>query len=198
MKVGSGGYNDPQDLRRELRFTGKEFNDVDLQSKLEQAQRKVDMNVGSVMTEGLFVYNHDVLEFNLNFRQIIQVDEVRLLNRRRFRVDETVIPEGLYELDKDKGRIVFDEEVVKRFEVYGAGERRDQSVFVVDYVPYMFADLELKYAVLDVVNISVVQTSETQLDSIVSNLREQVNELESDLLLEVSNNGFSKVDYYPR
>lgn len=198
MKVGSGGYNDPQDLRRELRFTGKEFNDVDLQSKLEQAQRKVDMNVGSVMTEGLFVYNHDVLEFDLNFRQIIRVDEVRLLNRRRFRVDETVIPEGLYELDKDKGRIVFDEEVVKRFEVYGAGERRDQSVFVVDYVPYMFADLELKYAVLDVVNSSVVQTSETQLDSIVSNLREQVNELESDLRLEVSNNGFSKVDYYPR
>ena len=198
MKVGSGGYNDPQDLRRELRFTGKEFNDVDLQSKLEQAQRKVDMNVGSVMTEGLFVYNHDVLKFDLNFRQIIQVDEVRLLNRRRFRVDETVIPEGLYELDKDKGRIVFDEEVVKRFEVYGAGERRDQSVFVVDYVPYMFADLELKYAVLDVVNSSVVQTSETQLDSIVSNLREQVNELESDLRLEVSNNGFSKVDYYPR
>ena len=198
MKVGSGGYNDPQDLRRELKFTGKEFNDVDLQSKLEQAQRKVDMNVGSVMTEGLFVYNHDVLEFDLNFRQIIRVDEVRLLNRRRFRVDETVIPEGLYELDKDKGRIVFDEEVVKRFEVYGAGERRDQSVFVVDYVPYMFADLELKYAVLDVVNSSVVQTSETQLDSIVSNLREQVNELESDLRLEVSNNGFSKVDYYPR
>ena len=198
MKVGSGGYNDPQDLRRELKFTGKEFNDVDLQSKLEQAQRKVDMNVGSVMTEGLFVYNHDVLEFNLNFRQIIRVDEVRLLNRRRFRVDETVIPEGLYELDKDKGRIVFDEEVVKRFEVYGAGERRNQSVFVVDYVPYMFADLELKYAVLDVVNSSVVQTSETQLDSIVSNLREQVNELESDLRLEVSNNGFSKVDYYPR
>jgi len=198
MKVGSGGYNDPQDLRRELKFTGKEFNDVDLQSKLEQAQRKVDMNVGSVMTEGLFVYTYDVLEFNLNFRQIIQVDEVRLLNRRRFRVDETVIPEGLYELDKDKGRIVFDEEVVKRFEVYGAGERRDQSVFVVDYVPYMFADLELKYAVLDVVNSSVVQTSETQLDSIVSNLREQVNELESDLRLEVSNNGFSKVDYYPR
>ena len=198
MKVGSGGYNDPQDLRRELRFTGKEFNDVDLQSKLEQAQRKVDMNVGSVMTEGLFVYNHNFLKFDLNFRQIIRVDEVRLLNRRRFRVDETVIPEGLYELDKDKGRIVFDEEVVKRFEVYGAGERRDQSVFVVDYVPYMFADLELKYAVLDVVNSSVVQTSETQLDSIVSNLREQVNELESDLRLEISNNGFSKVDYYPR
>lgn len=145
-------YNKVDDLRRKLRFMGDEFSETDLQEELEEANRKINVNIGKYYRDVTYVTNLEQKTYRLNFSPIIVFDRVFVSTSGELDSDKYVVSE-------EKGIITFED---------GFDEG---TKIICYYVPEVFKDLELLYATQSIMAMNLITTS----DNMIGTKTEQIN-----------------------
>lgn len=155
-------FNSDDELREELKFLSNpdSWNLLDV---LNRANRRVASRVGRVVNERLKFDFEGQKEFDLSFRDVLEVKKVFLNNE--------VVSDDDY--DVVDGVVVFSDGF--------AGSLNVRSRLNVVYVPMIFKDLELHYAVVEVLSRAVVQLNDEEQNVRLNQAKSFVNALLRDI-----------------
>lgn len=166
----------PQDVKDKIGFTDDTTDDVELQKYLEQGHRTLELRVGREFTQEKIVNRLDAdrnvpREHDFDIRPVLQVNGVF--------IDSVEISEDDYEVDKQLGTITFSES-------FRDEKMRVGSSIVLEYVPKVYKDLEVWYAVLHLLAGSVVQVDDDQVKSQKAEAEQMAAKLESYINRNIS------------
>lgn len=161
-------YNTEKELKDRLQFLSNR-DAWDLSSLLDTAHRRVKSKFGRNIQEKLSQQVENQKEFPLNFPDIFQVDKVYYNN-------EKVDPSN-YSLDSEDGVIGFTQDFADSYlSLY-----KDYKL-VVYYVPKVYKDLELYYAMQEIVALNMVETNDQQETNRLQQLNTTIRQMTNDLL----------------
>ena len=161
-------YNDERELRERLQFLSNR-DAWDLANILETAHRRVKSKYGRYIQEPLKQQVEDQKEFDLSFPDIFEFIKVYYNDEKVDAADYTV--------DKETGTITFtdsfaDDKLKLRYNPW----------LVVYYTPKVYKDLEIFYAMQEIVSMNMVQTNDQDETNRLSQLNTTIRRIESDII----------------
>ena len=156
-------FNTEDDIKSRLKFLGSNMDQYDLSQILTTGNRKLKSAVGRKVEEELRLDRREQLVFDLAFTEIESVENVDFRDEK--------VPENEYTINKEKGEIEFNEDWAKSN--YLHSDYRP----VIEYVPTIFEELELMFALEEVMNLANIQTSSDERQAMFEQYRERRMEL---------------------
>lgn len=159
--------NDTSDLEDELRGSGDEYTDLDLNRYLRQANQKLAGMVGTQFIDSQLVRIKDQKDIQLAFNSLESFDKV--VNQ-----DMEVVDDSNYTVDLTTGVVSFTQSY--------ADENIDRgTMFEFYYIPSLFKLLELKQAQELILSQETVVTSDEVTNTQVQRLEETIYQLMKDI-----------------
>jgi len=162
--------NDTTELEKELRTSGNEYTDVDLQRYLEQASQKLNGMVGRRFIERKLIEFDEEQDVELDFQDLESFDKVVLVSD-----NNEVIDPSNYSVDTSTGTVTFDQSYVDDNFYRGL-------ILEFRYVPTIFKTLEVKQAKELVLTQEVTVTG----DSVDATRTDQVEETIKMLMYDIN------------
>jgi len=161
--------NDVETLEQELRQFGVEYNDLDYNRKLRQANNRLSTLVGTQFVELFTVQFEDVQEQDLDFQNLESFDKVIDASNNE------VIDDSNYSVDLTTGKVTFDQSFVD-------DELYEGLTLKFYYVPSLFKDLELYIAVRNIMETEVVSTGTEEIQGTQTNrLNDRISGIVNDI-----------------
>ena len=160
-------FNDEEELKRRLTFLSNR-DAWELTSVLESAHRRVKGKFGRSIEERLKQRHKDQTKFVLRFEDIFSFEKV-IINQEE-------IESSKYDIDKENGTIEFtDDDIINNLRLY-----KDNKI-IVYYVPNVYKDLEIYYAMEEIVALNMVETNDTELTNRHSQIRNTIKTIIADI-----------------
>ena len=159
-------YARPEDVRLKLRWISEEYDysDTELQYLIEEAHRKMTLEIGMYETKIDYGhYDEDDKTYYLPHGELISFDKI-------YRNGEEV-DEGNYTVDYDKGMVTF----ASSYSIY----YRDYLEF--RYVPYVYKDLEILYAVYSIITANYVDTDSAMANTDATKIEQEIKQLKTQI-----------------
>lgn len=151
-----------EDLRRKLRLLGSEFDNVDLKEELEEANRKLQLNIGRYYSEKIYIKDIEKLIYRFSLSPIIKFGKVYVSG-----IGE--LDEDVYEVNEREGTIIFNEPF------------KEFDIITLYYIPEIFKDLEILYACESIMSMSFLVTSDEVKGSMTEKIKERIKILEQTI-----------------
>jgi len=171
-------FNTQDDLKDRLSFLGPNKNQWNLEDRLLDATLELDTTVGRSITEALYPDYEDQKDFELTFSNIHEVNDIIVVSPRG--TFDQKVDSSNYTITKDPDRsnpinISFDQTWA------------EDNLFNVDYelrvnyVPELFARLELKIAKWDLAVDNAVQTNDNEVAAQAEKIKERKQALKENI-----------------
>lgn len=171
-------FNDSSDLDDRLSFLGPNSESYQLKERLMDATLELDTSIGRDITEALYPSYEDQSDFELTFSNIHEVNDIIIVSPRG--TFDQKVDSSNYEVTKDPDR---SDPINISFDQTWAQENlhnRDYELRV-NYVPELFARLELKIAKWDVAVDYATQTGDDEMAAKVDKIRERKEALKKNI-----------------
>jgi len=155
-------YSRPEDVRLKLRWISEEYDytDTELQYLIEEAHRKLVLDVGQYIKHVDYGhYDDEDKTYYLPHGELISFNKI-------YKNGEEV-DESNYTVDYDKGMVTF----AASFNIY----YRDVLEFW--YVPYVYKDLEVLYAVRSIISANYVDTNSAMANTDLTRIEDEIERL---------------------
>lgn len=156
-------FNNSDDIQARLTFLGPDTDKWNLEDQLVTAHRKLRSAVGRKIEEELRLERKEQTSFDLAFTEIESVETVDWR-------DEKVNSDN-YTVDLESGVIEFNESWAQSNYIYNDFRP------VIEYVPTIFKELELMYALEEIMNLASIQTGDSERQAMFQQYRERRQEL---------------------
>jgi len=171
-------FNSAQDLEDRLSFIGPNSDKFNLEERLLDATLELDTTVGRSITEALYPDYEDQTDFELTFSNIHEVNDIIVVSPRG--TFDQKVDSSNYTVTKDPDRsdpinISFDQSWAEDNLFNADYELR------VNYVPELFARLELKIAKWDVAVDYATQTGDDEMAAKVDKIKERKQALKENI-----------------
>ena len=166
-------YNNEQELRDRLVFLSNR-DAWDLTNLLETAHRRVKSKFGRNIQETVTQHVKNQRLFVLSFPDIFQVNKVYYNNEE--------IDSSNYTVDAEDGTIEFSEDFANDYLNY-----HKKYKLTVYYVPKVYKDLELYYAMQEIVSLNMVETNDSEETNRLQQLNTTIKSITNDLLRSMPN-----------
>jgi len=171
-------YADPSDLKGKFRSLGERFTSVDIQKELDEANRRVHSNIGKHLIDVRY-RDRGKDKYDLDFGQILEFKKILF--------EDGLVNSDAYTVDEEEGTVEFNEDVLE--EMYMGG----QIEFY--YVPERFKDLELTYAIEQILELTSTEMGDELKATKTEKLAERIKHMEDRL--KSRGNTFRTRDHKP-
>ena len=160
-------WNSEDELRARLTFLSNrdawELTDI-----LQMAHRRVKSKFGTEVEERLYPNYEDQKKFKLSFSNLLEFKEAQIYDK--------LIDEEDYSVDNENGEITFTES-------YASDKLSESSRYrlVVRYIPVIFKDLELYFAMEEILSLNMVQTNDEQQTNRFEQVRNAIRDIVKDV-----------------
>jgi hypothetical protein len=158
-------YNTEKDLRERLAFLGN-ADSWNLTDILGTAHRRVLTVFGREIHERLLPVLEGQTSFRLSFDELISLSQVTLF-------DKLVDPQ-YYTVNLEEGLIVFNSN-------WAGQNLKGHYRLVVEYVPKIYKDMELLYAIEEVLELSTVQTNDQEENVRLEQVKRRINKMSKEI-----------------
>jgi hypothetical protein len=168
--------NDTSELEKELRTSGTEYDDLDFNRYLKQANQKLKGMVGRVYIDRKRIEFEDEQDVDLDFVSLESFDKVVDKN------GNDIIDSSNYSVDLTTGVVTFDQSYVD-------DNFSENTILEFRYVPTIFKTLEVKQA------HELIQSQETTVtgDSVDQAQTSQLEETIKQLMYDINSRNSSGV-----
>lgn len=168
-------YNSTRELQDRLTFLSNR-DAWDLKGLLETAHRRVKSKFGREIQQKLHQEVENQKEFKLNFSELLEFNRVQYNEYTPIKYRNEEVDPGNYSVDLDEGIITFEDSFANdKLNLY-----QDYRL-VVYYVPQVFKDLELYYAMQEVVGMNMVETNDQETTNRLQQLNGIIKSVVSDI-----------------
>ena len=168
-------FNTEKDIKSRLKFLGPNTDQYDLSQILTTGNRRVKASVGTKIEEELRLDRREQTVFDLAFTEIESVENLDFWDEK--------VPENEYTINKEKGEVEFNQDWAKSN--YLHSDYRP----VIEYVPTIFKELELMFALEEVMNLASIQTSSDERQAMFEQYKNRRMELVKTINRKTSNLG---------
>lgn len=171
-------FNSADDLEDRLSFLGPNSNGFNLEDRLLDATLELDTSVGRSITEALYPDYEDQSDFELTFSNVHEVIDVIVVSPRG--TFDRKVDSSKYTVTKDPDR---SDPVNISFDSTWAKDNLHNTNYElrVNYVPELFARLELKIAKWDIAIDYATQTGDQEMTTKVEKIRERKQALKKNI-----------------
>lgn len=173
-------FSRPEDVSGDLLFTGKEYSDTDFQRKLEEANRDLQTKVGTKFINLLYADEAKQDSFVTNLHPLISVSKVYL--------DGEKLDSSDYTIDYRQGEITLSSSVAETV--------KKNTLFYIQFVPKIFADLEKWLAIENILRLQNVITASDEFNAFKSQVEVKVRKLINQINLKNHCSMLAR-DHYP-
>ena len=163
-------FNQSETLREALSFLGNP-DQWDLQNVLERANRRTKTKIARTIVERIYPVVDKQKVFPLSFDELLPISSTQDVKVRLF---ETLVSDVNYTVDLDIAEITF-------VSSWADNNLTGFYRLSVEYVPAIAKDLELAYAISDVLRRAVVQTNDEETNIRLNQMREHIKDLTTDI-----------------
>lgn len=167
----ANSWNQPDDITKRLKFLGDEIT-YDLEPYLVDANKRVKRVFGKHVEEQLISSYDGQRSFKLVFPDVHRIVRVQLN-------DELVSSDDYTFFNSEDAD---DEEVIEfTEEFYNSKMKKKKFLLFVDYIPEDFVDLELQYAIEQILTWTSIQNNDDTEDTRLKNCRDRISELKKEI-----------------
>jgi len=158
--------NNPSDLDDQLRDTGTEYDDIDFEKNLRQANNRLESTVGRRFIEYKTIEFEDETDVETDWSNLESFDKVVNVNGE----GNEIVDDSNYSVDLSTGTISFDQSYVDDNFFEGL-------VLKLYYVPTAYKDLELYFAQRNIQEMQTIQTTDQVNNTQTDRLNQRIEAL---------------------